>query len=638
MKTPYIIILYCLLLASCSLRQEAPIDKNSLPWKSVNEKLLTLRKEGKVPEALTVSRKELPRLIKEIGRTESYDSLLSQARLMADICYDSYMNARQFRAGLAFIDSISADTLWQKHFTYESLHYRATLHQMLGDNEEAIQLADEYLALPRNPDNSRFIQQAEAISGVYMYCGNDVPKAIELLEQAIKAYEAGGRFRNMVRIISRLGIYYRLTGQYEKAAATNQRAITEYTDNMPAQNVVIAYGEQANLYGELSMYEQALEMNELARSYSVRQDSFGLGDLYRYRAQIFRRLGNRDSVFYYLRLGEQASLAQHSFKGVFVNRVSTADAYLDYPDSVQKALQLTQSICKDSLRMPPWARAQLKLHMGRALMLTGDDRQGVSLVRNAAQELGRMGMTEEEYNANSILLDYYSSKSRNTPLGYYYDRCHLFADSLKQSEIMRAVAAANIRFDTHRKEKENMLLSAQLDLEKQKLSYNIIISIILCLLLVLFVAYYLFRRKVHLQTIESNRLEIQRLITHQQELNRRNEQLGKQIEEAMATKNLETIRQLTVQSILSKEDEQAFRRSFAALYPSYLPRLRERFPRLTRNEELLAMLIVINQSTDEIALIIGINRQSVNVIRSRMRKSMGLSKEESLDDVLKSFL
>lgn len=638
MNTQYMIVLFCLLLTSCSARQEVPTDETVRPWKLVNEKLLTLRKEGKTQEALTVSRKELPRLIKEIGKTEPHDSLLFQARLMADVCYDSYMNTRQYRAGLAFMDSIGADTLWQKYFPYESLHYQSTFHQMLGDNEKAIHLANKYLSLPRNPDRSRFIQQAEAISGVYMYCGNDVPKAIELLEQAIEAYEAGGRFRNMVRVISRLGIYYRLTGQYEKAATTNQRAITEYADDMPAQNVVIAYGEQANLYGELGMYEQALEMNELARSYSVRQDSFGLGDLYRYRVQIFRRLGNRDSVFHYLRLGEQASLAQHSFKGVFVNRVSMVDAYLDYPDSVRKALQLSQSICKDSLRMPPWARAQLRLHMGRALMLTGDDIRGVSLIHNAAQDFGRMGMTEEEYNANSILLDYYSSKDRNTTLRYYYNRCHFFADSLKRAEIMRAVAAANIRFDTHRKEKENMLLSAQLDLEKQKRSYNIIISITLCLLLVLFFAYYLFRRKVHLQTMENNRLEMQRLIAHQQELNRRNELLGKQIEEAMATKNMETIRQLTVQSILSKEDEQAFRRSFAALYPSYLPRLRERFPRLTRNEELLAMLIVINQSTDEIALIIGINRQSVNVIRSRMRKNMGLSKDESLDDVLKSFL
>ena len=207
MNTQYMIVLFCLLLTSCSARQEVPTDEAVRSWKLVNEKLLTLRKEGKTQEALTVSRKELPRLIKEIGKTEPHDSLLFQARLMADVCYDSYMNTRQYRAGLAFMDSIGTDTLWQKYFPYESLHYQSTFHQMLGDNEKAIHLANKYLSLPRNPDRSRFIQQAEAISGVYMYCGNDVPKAIELLEQAIEAYEAGGRFRNMVRVISRLGIY-----------------------------------------------------------------------------------------------------------------------------------------------------------------------------------------------------------------------------------------------------------------------------------------------------------------------------------------------------------------------------------------------------------------------------------------------
>ncbi|MFR1325868.1 MAG: hypothetical protein ACLSCE_06335 [Bacteroides cellulosilyticus] len=50
------------------------------------------------------------------------------------------------------------------------------------------------------------------------------------------------------------------------------------------------------------------------------------------------------------------------------------------------------------------------------------------------------------------------------------------------------------------------------------------------------------------------------------------------------------------------------------------------------------MLICMNQSTDEIALIMGINRSSVNMIRSRMRKNIGLTKEESLDEVVKQFL
>ena len=39
---------------------------------------------------------------------------------------------------------------------------------------------------------------------------------------------------------------------------------------------MIAYGEQANLYAELGMYDQALEMNKKAQYYSMQKDSFGL--------------------------------------------------------------------------------------------------------------------------------------------------------------------------------------------------------------------------------------------------------------------------------------------------------------------------------------------------------------------------
>ncbi len=52
----------------------------------------------------------------------------------------------------------------------------------------------------------------------------------------------------------------------------------------------------------------------------------------------------------------------------------------------------------------------------------------------------------------------------------------------------------------------------------------------------------------------------------------------------------------------------------------------------------LKKTICMNQSTDEIALIMGINRNSVNVVRSRMRKNMELPKEKSLDEVLKQYL
>ena len=573
----------------------------------------------------------------KVETSRTTDTLIYYARKIFNACGNNYINTKQYKDGIDYMDSIGNHPLIREHCPHELLSFKAGLNQLYGNNPEAVRLAEDYLQLPVCTSANDFIRQAEIISGVYMYSGNNLPKAIQILEKAIDVYRKGGNFPNMLRIMSRLGIYYHLSGEYEKAIATNQEAIATYNDSIAPGNVVIAYGEQANLYAELGMYDQALEMNKKAQYYSMLKDSFGLGDLYRYRAQIFRNMNQKDSVFHYLRLGEKLSMIQNSFKGVFVNKVETVNSYLDYPDSLEKALQLALSICPDTVRMPQWAKYQLNLHLGRALLQTGKEQNGIHLIDRAAQDLINMKFMEGR-DANEILMDYYLAKGMNNDFARCYIRNRQFADSLDNNEKKRAVAAANIRFDANQKEKENKLLSAQVQWQQQQLFYNICISITLLLLLITTTAYFIIRRKANHQLIENNKREIQTLITRQQDLNRRNEQLTEEIERAMATNNLNSIRQLTVQSLLSREDENTFRRSFATIHPSYLPKLRESYPQLTRNEELLAMLICMNQSTDEIALIMGINRNSVNVVRSRMRKNMELPKEKSLDEVLKQYL
>ena len=632
------LFLLLLFVGACATDSHSPSAEDVGQWQQTAEKLTTLLKEEKFRETENLTKTKIAELLENANDTEENDTLIKYARQILSISYYNYLKSKQFRSGIEYMDSLSQISFIQENCKHELLSARASLHQMYGNNEQAIKLADEYLQLPDYEDADRFIPQAEIVSGVYIYSGNDIPQAIRILEKAVKAYRQGGKYQNMLRIMSRLGIYYRLIGEYEKAVAINQEAISSYTDSIAPPNIVIAYGEQSNLYAELGMYDRALQLNTEAQRYSLMKDSFGLGDLYRYRASIFGQTGNKDSIFYYLNQAEKISALQGSFKGVFVNKVTTAEAYLEYPDSVQKALTLALSICPDSSRMPKWAKYELELHLGRALLQTGKAVQGIPLIEKATQGFIKMDMKSREQKANDILMDYYLDMNMKDAFIRCYRRSQTFTDSLNLAEKMRAVAAANIRFDTERKEKENTLLSAQVKLQKQQLFYNICISITLLLTLIISVAYFINKRKANRLLLEKHKQEIKKLITRQQELNRRNEQLTGQIEQAMATNNLTSIRQLTGQNLLSKEDENDFRQSFAVIHPLYLPKLREYYPQLTRNEELLAMLICMNQSTDEIALIMGINRNSVNMIRSRMRKNIGLAKEESLDEVVKQFL
>lgn len=638
-KALLFLLLAALLSAgSCTSRNDSANHGDIQKWSETYRRLTDLRQKNRTGELIDSTRKQLAEMLRSASATPAKDSLMYYMRRTIVLCQTAYMAGKQYKAGIEYMDSLSRIPFIQEHCRREMLCNLACLNQMYGNNREAVRLADEYLALPPCPDPDEFIRQAEYISGVYFYSGNDLPRAIQILEKAMDAYRKGGKYPQMTRLISRLGIYYRIRGEYEKAVAANQEAISSYDESMPPSTVVIAYGEQANLFAELGMYDHALQMNQKAQHYSMLQDSFGLGDLYRYRAEIFRKTQQKDSLFHYLRLGEKLSALQKSFKGVFVNKVGQADACLDYPDSVGKALQLLREIAPDTSRMPPWAKYLFNLQLGRALMETGEEKRGAELMERASEGFAEMNMTEQEHSTNRRLIDHYYKTGETGALLRCFTRNRQFVDSLNSDKKLRAVAAANIRFETLQKEKENKLLSEQVQWQEKQLFYNVCISIALLLLLVTATGYFIIRRKAHRQLIENNKREIQSLITRQQDLNRRNEQLTEEIERALATNNLNSVRRLTGQSLLSKEDENAFRQSFAALHPSYLPRLRESYPQLTRNEELLAMLICMNQSTDEIALIMGINRNSVNVVRSRMRKNMELPKEKPLDEVLKQYL
>ena len=88
--------------------------------------------------------------------------------------------------------------------------------------------------------------------------------------------------------------------------------------------------------------------------------------------------------------------------------------------------------------------------------------------------------------------------------------------------------------------------------------------------------------------------------------------------------------------ILEKEQEREFRQSFSAVHPHFLPELRREFQGLTAGNELVCMMIYMHKSTDEIALALGISRDSVNKTRYRLRQRFNLPREVDLDEFIRS--
>lgn len=85
------------------------------------------------------------------------------------------------------------------------------------------------------------------------------------------------------------------------------------------------------------------------------------------------------------------------------------------------------------------------------------------------------------------------------------------------------------------------------------------------------------------------------------------------------------------------EDWSAFAESFDQVHGKFITRLKEKFPELTPQEIKFSAYIRMNLNTKEIANLLGISVRGVEIGRYRVRKKLGLSRQDNLSDFLLRF-
>lgn len=87
--------------------------------------------------------------------------------------------------------------------------------------------------------------------------------------------------------------------------------------------------------------------------------------------------------------------------------------------------------------------------------------------------------------------------------------------------------------------------------------------------------------------------------------------------------------------IAESDDWQFFLIQFEKVYPNFLTRLKKQLPNLTETELRLCAYIRTGMSAKEIAQILSVQPETVNTSRYRVRKKIGLSTGQSLEDYLR---
>jgi len=209
------------------------------------------------------------------------------------------------------------------------------------------------------------------------------------------------------------------------------------------------------------------------------------------------------------------------------------------------------------------------------------------------------------------------------------------------NEKFNALQVLRAQQKVDRQQEELQLAAFNLERERKLAERNLLILLVVILSVVLILTYFVQKKRqlskdLKLQAATQD-LEIARL-----NLNSFTESILEKnnLIEQLQSKNpdedkLGLIQQLQQSTILTEEDWQDFQLLFDKAYPGLILRFREKFQELSVGELRYFVLSRLNLSTKEMAGMLGVSANAIQVMRHRIRKKLNLPESISLEEMVK---
>ena len=303
-------------------------------------------------------------------------------------------------------------------------------------------------------------------------------------------------------------------------------------------------------------------------------------------------------------------------------------------DFYEKALEIRMSL-KDTA-----AIAQTYNNMGDACYLTGDYKKAIDYLERAMDMSIRTGIIRSQMKAaNFLSLAYEKVGDYRKALGMHkvFKDLH---DSIISNEQVQQTARLEIRYQFEKQRKEDELRQEVLIAKKERKA--LIYMILSGILLFSFVFLFLLNRY---QRVKMKQVELEldfrnkELSTHVMYLLRKNEFISSIISKLLVIKRSsdrpendawieEILREM--QSNVDNTVWTEFEKRFQQVHRDFYKRLLGKYPDLTPNEIKICAFLKLNMTTKDISAITFQSVKSIQVARNRLRKRMGISRDENL--------
>ncbi|MBD3637463.1 MAG: tetratricopeptide repeat protein [Crocinitomicaceae bacterium] len=461
----------------------------------------------------------------------------------------------------------------------------------------------------------------------------------------------------------RLGILYYHLGNYHKSLRCYDKVIKYYE----AKNDVLALAavktNQANVFTRLGNHQQAInEMRFVEEVYAKDTTKFvvQLIGLYTNLGLAHAEKSQLDSAEYYYHLAQETNkkveikiyeaVLKNNLGDVFFKKGDIHQAEQYYLKALEQAKQLNyvQLI------------ATAQLNMGRLRQKQGDFKTSIKYLLQALENYRSIESLYFLAETNLELSKSYE-QINNPSKSLYYLKEHIYLeDSLKGDETLKRISDLEMEVVLQKEKRKLSLVKKEKELAEARTEHQRTYLYLMTGLIVLGLLLALVIIRTLKVSLEKNRLKSRSLKEREELLRKELSFKRKEIENFSAyileknqillnlrdklkeIKNENPDSNTVYEALLSinhslqvDKDRKELELKIDQAHQEFILRLTDQFPKLTKTEQRLSSLIMLELSTKDISVIMNINPESVKKARNRLRKKLGIDASDNLVEFLK---
>lgn len=540
---------------------------------------------------------------------------------------------------------------------YENLLHKSYSEKVLG-------IHSMYGDLINTKDSVQRIEKADVIKA-FARKNND--RSLELNVDFFLVYWSSFHQRQPKEVS-----LYKLTTQLNNSSKENidflrarsLRALAEFYWGIE-KNYELAFEQYLLLDSELSTVkpqdypEMARDFMQIGKSYYAFQDyaiaikyfkkaielpettftTMVINDARNTLGLCYQEINKLDSSDYYLN-----QILKNPFpKAAVWKRIATGNlgANMYFRKQYDKALPLLETDFTGSLKENDYGcAAGASVLMADIFREKGDIQKAWEFIEQAKYNIDKAEQPDRLRLLYPVMSKWYADNGDVSRSKQYMDSALVAAKRYTEKFSALQVLRAQQKVDRQKVE----LQSAAFDLERQQKiaerNFLILLALVFCIISVFT---YMIQKKRQLgkdmklkaakQELEIATLELKKFTEKILEKNKLIEQMQSNVPGGDKASIFQELLQST---ILTDEDWQAFQALFDKVHPGFVTRVKEKLPELSVGDLRYFVLCRLNLSNKEMAAMIGVSTNAVQVMSHRIRKKLTLSDHASLEELIRT--